>query len=248
MSRFQKMELIENIKYLFRPNRKELQAWHKMLGFYPKDLKLYRLATTHRSAQIKDEKGNVLSNERLEYLGDALLGAIIANLLYKQFPNATEGFLTRTRSKIVCRNNLNGVCHSIGLDKFIKTSHGLKHNAQNVFGNAIEALVGAIYLDQGYRKTENWVLDNVALEKLQNHLDEVAKVETDYKSRIYEWAQNKHRTVEFVEIDHQFNPDIDQHTYTYRLLIDGEHFTVGKGTNKRLAQQNAAKNAINKLI
>ena len=248
MLSFQKMQVINIIKYIFSKNRNEIKAWHDMLGFYPNNLALYRLAVTHRSAQIKDSDGNVISNERLEYLGDAFLGAIIADLLYHRFPNATEGFLTRTRSKLVCRANLNNVCHNIGLDKLVNASHGLKHNAQNLYGNAIEAIVGAIYLDQGYKRTERWVLDNVALKNLQHNLDEVVQIENDYKSRLYEWAQIQHKTIEFILIDHQFAASIDQHTYTYQLQIDGQRFTTGSGTNKRLAQQNAAKKAIKKLI
>jgi len=237
-----------SIANLINPStRQETLLWRQILGFYPNDLSLYRTATTHLSAQEKNQQGKIINNERLEYLGDAFLGFTIASVLYRLYPNATEGFLTRTRSKIVCRQHLNEVCRKIGLNKMLHVSRTIKSNAQNIYGNAIEALVGAIYIDQGVSKTEKWIITNIANINTQHSLDNVVNEETDFKSHIYEWAQHNKKSIVFDLIKHEYSPHIDQHTYVYQLTIDGEIFATGQGNNKRQAQQNASKIALQKL-
>ncbi len=239
---------IKSIINIINPHtRQETLHWKHILGFYPNNLALYRTAVTHLSAQEKDQHGKRINNERLEFLGDAFLGITIASLLYRLYPNATEGFLTRTRSKIVCRQHLNEVCIRIGLNKMLHVSHALKANAQNIFGNAIEALVGAIYIDQGVKKAEKWIVKHIANIDTNNNLDNVVNEETDFKSHIYEWAQHNKKYITFDLIQHEYSPHIDQHTYTYQLSIDGEIFAIGKGNNKRQAQQKASKRALEKL-
>lgn len=227
--------------------RHTLKAWHDILGFYPNNLDIFRIAATHVSCQKRDINGNIISNERLEYLGDSIISLVVADVLYSTYPDATEGFLTQTRAKIVCRSHLNDVCQRIGFNIMLQTSRGLKSNAQNVYGNAIEALVGAIYIDQGFKKTRQWVIDNIAQHGVIKQLEEVISEDTDFKSTIYEWAQTRHKKLTFETINHAYDASIDQHTYTTRLLIDDQPFATGTGTNKRLAEQNAAHKASNML-
>ena len=182
----------------------------------------------------------------MEFLGDALISSVMAEQLYHHYPNASEGFLTRTRSKIVCRQHLNTVCHEVGLDHMLHLSPRMKENAQNVYGNAVEALVGAIYIDRGYRATRKWVLDNIGQQQ-NDYLDIVATEEIDFKSRLLEYGQEHHKTIEFELYAHDYTAHTDNHTYTYQVVIDGEPSALGKGSNKRSAQQDAAKNALEEL-
>ncbi len=233
---------------LLSPQKRHVfKAWHNILGFYPNDLDLFRTAATHVSCQKKDKNGNIISNERLEYLGDSIISFVVADVLYHTYPDATEGFLTRTRSKIVCRSHLNDVSQHTGFNIMLQTSRGLKSNAQNVYGNAIEALVGAIYLDRGFKKAQEWVVNNIARHGIIKQLDEVISEDTDFKSIIYEWAQTHHKPLTFETINHAYDAAIDQHTYTTRLLIDNQPFATGTGTNKRLSEQNAAQKAAHML-
>lgn len=141
----------DRIRLLFRKDRESYLRFYKMLGFYPKDISIYEQALLHKSLSVKSEKGRLLNNERLEFLGDAILDAVVADIVYKRFEGKREGFLTNTRSKIVQRETLNRLAIEIGLDKLIKyTARQSSHNSY-MCGNAFEALVGAIYLDRGYR-------------------------------------------------------------------------------------------------
>lgn len=233
--------------FIIPQKRNNIKAWKKILGFYPYDLEIYRVAATHVSCQKKDRSGKIISNERLEYLGDAFISAVIAELLYHKYPNLPEGTLTRTRAKIVCRSHLNDVCIQTGFNKLLRTSHGLKDNAKNVYGNAVEALVGAIYIDQGFKTARSWIIDNIASHGNIEDLNYIICDETDFKSHLYEWAQEKHKTIRFEIINHAYNATTDQHSFTCRLFINDQPFATGVGHNKRYAEQNTAKNALEML-
>lgn len=230
--------------FLTAKSRHEMKQWKRVLGFYPDNLSLYQTAITHTSSQKKDSDGNRISNERLEYLGDAVLNAIVAHELYQQFEHKDEGFLTRSRSKIVRRSQLNDLCFQIGLDRMLNLNN-VKQNAHDIYGNAVEALVGAVFLDKGYVKTAKWV--KKIFSNLSSSLIDIVNEEVDYKSHLLEWGQHKKKTIDFVMLRDDYDAGFDEHKYVYQIKIDGNVVAMGEGTNKRQAQQNAAQKALKRL-
>ncbi|MEG2673715.1 MAG: ribonuclease III domain-containing protein, partial [Muribaculaceae bacterium] len=182
-----------HLKLLFCKERELYVFYYKFLGFYPYDISYYNEAFTHRSSSVKSKNGTDINNERLEFLGDAILDAIVADILFKQFPNKKEGFLTSTRAKIVQRENLNKIGLSLQLDKIIKTAiHSKSHNSY-MYGNAVEALIGAIYLDKGYKVCKTFIIKNV----IGDNLNKVANEELNYKSKLIEWSQKSKVSISF---------------------------------------------------
>ena len=219
-------------------------SFYKMLGFYPDKIDLYQEALTHRSSSMRSNSGKWVNNERLEFLGDAILDAIVADILYKKFENKKEGFLTSTRSRIVQRETLNKIAVEIGLDKIITSStRNLAHNT-NIYGDALEALIGAIYLDQGYRVAKKFVFETLIKQHI--NMDVVLKSEVDFKSRLIEWGQKYKVEVGFEvtesTFDEQNNP-----VFESRVIVGGIELGSGKGYSKKESHQKAAKKAIKKL-
>ncbi|HHV85418.1 MAG TPA: ribonuclease III [Petrimonas sp.] len=219
-------------------------SFYKMLGFYPDKIDLYQEALTHRSSSMRSNSGKWVNNERLEFLGDAILDAIVADILYKKFENKKEGFLTSTRSRIVQRETLNKIAVEIGLDKIITSStRNLAHNT-NIYGDALEALIGAIYLDQGYRVAKKFVFETLIKQHI--NMDVVLKSEVDFKSRLIEWGQKYKIEVGFEvtesTFDEQNNP-----VFESRVIVGGIELGSGKGYSKKESHQKAAKKAIKKL-
>lgn len=199
---------------------------------------------THRSSSMRSEKGRWVNNERLEFLGDAILDAIVADILYKKFEHKKEGFLTSTRSRIVQRETLNKLAVDLGLDKLINSStRNLAHNT-NIYGDALEALIGAIYLDQGYRVAKKFVYETLIKQHL--NIDKVLKSEVDFKSRLIEWGQKNRVDVHFEvtesTYDAQNNP-----VFFSCAKVGGIEIGSGKGYSKKESHQMAAKVAIKKL-
>ena len=203
-------------------------------------MSLIELAMRHRSSSANSKEH--ASNERLEYLGDALIGLVVANDLYKAFPEGNEGFLTRARARVVCRETLNQVAHHIGLTTRLNLGTTLKENADNVYGNALEALVGAIYLDGGYSHAAAFVRKNIVVS--ESRLRELAMQDVDYKSRLLEWAQANKKTVEFVQLADQYDSRLDAHRFVCEVTIDSQVTARASGTTKKLSQQNAAKKSL----
>lgn len=219
-------------------------SFYKILGFYPDRINLYREAVTHRSSSIRSEKGRWINNERLEFLGDAILDAIVADILYKKYEHKKEGFLTNMRSRIVQRETLNKLAVELGLDKLIISStRNLAHNT-NIYGDALEAIIGAIYLDQGYRVAKKFVYETL----IRQHLDMeyVMKNEVDFKSRLIEWGQKNKVEVMFDIVassyDEQNNP-----VFQSKVFISGIEAGWGEGFSKKESHQQAAKRAFKKL-
>ncbi len=214
----------------------------RLLGFSPANLSLYQLALRHRSSSSALEKGVSRSNERLEFLGDAILGSIIAHHLFKLFPFKDEGFLTRLRSRLVSRETLNMVALKIGLDELIeKRTHDQIH--KSIHGDALEALIGAIYLDRGYQKASKFVIEKM----IKPHLDieELINTEVDFKSRILEWATRNKRQVMFkVESEKRIKGKTQ---YQISLSIDGSEISQASGWSKKGAEQQAAESAYRKI-
>jgi len=217
--------------------RKQLK---NVLGFSPGKAVLYKTALTHRSLKDKSDE----NNERLEYLGDAILSAIIADFLFKKYPYKEEGFLTEMRSKMVNRNQLNDIAVKMGLKKisyFNKFDGSLKMS--QIFGNTLEAVVGAIYLDKGFDKTKQWVIERIIQPYL--FLDDLELLEINHKNKLYGWANKNSKTLEFETLDEHM--EAGRRLFTVGAVVDGELLAQGKAYNKKDASQIAAQVAIDKL-
>ena len=219
-------------------------SFYKILGFYPDRIDLYNEAVTHRSSPLRTSNGKWVNNERLEFLGDAILDAIVADILYKEFRNKKEGFLTSMRSRIVQRDTLNKLAVELGLDKLIVSStRNLAHNT-NIYGDALEALIGAIYLDQGYRVAKKFVFETLIKQHLS--IEEVVKSEVDFKSRLIEWGQKNKIDVNFNVIessyDEQNNP-----VFVSGVSVGNMEIGTGVGYSKKESHQMAAKQAIQRI-
>jgi ribonuclease-3 len=211
-----------------------------VLGFTPGKPVLYKTALTHRSLK----EGSDANNERLEYLGDAILSAIIADFLFKKYPYKEEGFLTEMRSKMVNRNQLNDIALKMGLKKiahFNKFDSSLKMS--QIFGNTLEAIVGAIYLDKGFEKTKQWVIERLIQPYL--FMDDLENLEINHKNKLYGWANKNGKNLEFETLDEHM--EAGRRLFTVGAVVNGELLAQGKAYNKKDASQIAAQLAIDKL-
>lgn len=200
------------------------------------------MAMTHSSASSSGSK-KLGCNERLEFLGDAVLSSVISDYLYSNFKKEREGFLSKSRSNLVCRETLNELALGIGLDRFL-TACGLPALHNNyVYGNALEALIGAIYIDKGYKQCRRFLLDRV----FSRHLDieSVVVADKNYKSRLIEWTQKTHKTIEFKLVGEELRKEGAY--FVSEVYIDGQYCGVGDGFSKRESQQKASRQAIEKL-
>ena len=232
-----------NTERLFSKKRKEpFLSFFRVLGFYPRNIDYYQLAVRHKSISIQGTDGKLLNNERLEFLGDAVLNSIISDILYHRYPDEQEGFLTNARSNIVKRDTLNDLCMQIGLDRLLITiPHLTPDKSNNIYGNALEALIGAIYLDYGYLKCAEFIKERL----FENFdiLKQTAEENDNYKSGLLELAQKNRLETEFRLQTETVNAD-NQHTFHTRLLIEGINISEGMGANKKESQQNAAAQAL----
>ncbi|MGN0036080.1 MAG: ribonuclease III [Bacteroidaceae bacterium] len=215
-----------------------------MLGFFPRRLDIYQQALVHKSSSVKLEGGRLLNNERLEFLGDAVLDAVVADILYCRFEGKREGFLTSTRSKIVQRETLNHVASQIGLDKLVKSSTQTTSHHNHMGGNAFEALVGAIYVDRGYAACKRFMEKRILGRCLD--IDQLVRQEVNFKSRLIEWGQKGKCQVSF-ELIEQSTDEGAGPTFRTKVLIEGLPGGVGVGYNKKESQQNASQAALRKL-
>ena len=219
-------------------------SFYKMLGFYPYNITLYEQALLHKSSSIKLKNGKWINNERLEFLGDAILDAIVADVVFKEFEYKKEGFLTNMRSRIVQRETLNKLALDIGIDKLIKTS--AKNTAHNthMYGNALEALIGAIYLDQGYRIAKRFVYERLIHQYL--NIEKVAQSEGNFKSRLIEWSQKYKIPIEFVLLDSYVDNKNNPYFKT-AVYILGIEVGFGEGFSKKESQQKASREAMKRI-
>lgn len=215
------------------PTEKNLKrALKRILGFYPVNIILYQKALRHRSAAESEKE----SNERLEYLGDAVFGAIVAQYLFQKFPYKDEGFLTKMRSKIVNRTYLNRLAKDIGIDVLIKFNTDNNARFKSINGNAFEALIGAIFLDKGFHFTSKFVIGNI----IRNHvdIDELEATDSDFKSKIIHWAQREKKSYRFDVVEELDTGRNKQ--YRMGLFIDDEKVSEGIDFSKKRAEQLAA--------
>ena len=236
--------LIDRIRLLFRKDKESYLCFYRMLGFYPRDIRIYEQALLHKSSSVKSDKGRLLNNERLEFLGDAILDAVVGDIVYQKFEGKREGFLTNTRSKIVSRESLNHVAEQIGLVKLIKFN--TRQSAPNSYkgGNAFEALVGAIYLDRGYEYCKYFMEHRIIGQYL--NLEKLSRKEVNFKSKLIEWTQ-KNKVVIAFELVSQTLDEFNSPVFETEILIEGIQACKGKGYSKKESQQIAAHETLNKI-
>lgn len=235
--------ITDKIRLLFRKDKEPYLCFYKILGFYPRNIEVYKQALLHKSSSVKS-KGRLINNERLEFLGDAILDAVVADIVYKKFEGKREGFLTNTRSKIVQRETLNNVAVKIGLDKLIKfTTKQSSHNSY-MCGNAFEALIGAIYLDRGYDACKIFMEERIINQYL--NLDKISRKEVNFKSKLIEWSQKNKFEIEFClvgqTVDESQNP-----IFETQVLVENITAGSGKGYSKKESQQEAAHATMNMI-
>ena len=230
--------LLDRIKLLFREERELYLSLYEILGFYPNNIEYYKTAMLHSSVAKKTQKGKPINNERLEFLGDAVLSAVVGHIVYDHFPGKREGFLTNTRSKLVQRDMLNKLAKEMGIARLIISQGQNQSHNSYIEGNAFEALVGAIYLDKGYKACMEFVKKRILNEVV--NLDKVAYKVVNFKSRLIEWCQKNKVTIEFrllkQERDANGNP-----FFKYQVFIEDIKGGVATGFSKKESQQQASK-------
>ena len=236
--------LKDRVRLLFRKDKESYLCFYRMLGFYPHNLKIYEQALLHKSSSVKTEKGRPLNNERLEFLGDAILDAVVGDIVYQKFDGKREGFLTNTRSKIVSRESLNRLAEQIGLLKLIKFN--ARQSAHNSYmgGNAFEALVGAIYLDRGYDYCKYFMEERIIGQYL--NLERISRKEVNFKSKLIEWTQKNKVEIVF-DLLSQSNDEFNSPVFESEVQIEGIHACKGKGYSKKESQQIAAHETLNRI-
>ena len=211
-----------------------------VLGIKTDNISLYTTALSHRSVKESADE----NNERLEYLGDAILSAIVADYLFKKYPYKGEGFLTEMRSKMVNRQQLNDLAIKIGLKKlalYNKVDGSLK--GSQIFGNTLEALIGAFYLDKGYLKTQKWVTKQMIIPHL--YVDDLEQIDINLKNKLIGWASKNGKVLDFETVEEKL--ENNRRVFSIAAVLDGKQLAVGKGFNKKDASQIAAQQAIEKL-
>ena len=229
------MDLFRFFKQTFISKTQKEKQLFKILGFYPKDISLYHEALTHKSV-----KGRIVHNERLEFLGDAIFGSVVADFVFREFPNENEGFLTQTRSKIVSRKTLNAIALQINLNTVLK--HQVNSN-RSIFGNALEALIGAVFLDKGYQFTSNYIEDKL----IRPHLDihQLVKEVSSHKGKLLEWGQAQKNQVVFKLVSSEGKDH--EKSYKVMVMIGQKKYADAVGTSIKRAEELAAKRALKKL-
>lgn len=233
------------MKLPFRKEKELYSSLYQILGFYPKDIHFYKQALLHKSSSVKSEQGKWINNERLEFLGDAILDAIVGDIVFRRFDGKKEGFLTNARSKIVQRETLNKVAIEIGLHKLIKYSvHSNNSHNSNMCGNAFEALIGAIYLDRGYDCCMQFMQRRI-LDKYIS-VDSIAYKEVNFKSKLIEWTQKNKVGISF-ELLEQGSESDGTPIFSSQVFLQGIQCGIGKGYSKKESQQTAAKETLEML-
>ena len=232
------------IDFILRPLRRNFgkdkvfyAAIDDMLGIVPHNIELYKLALIHKSASVTLDDGRQINNERLEFLGDAVIESVTSDYLFIEFPDKNEGFLTQLRSKMVSRQALNEVAKRIGLDEHVIVHHSGGVSQKNIYGDAFEAMMGAVYLDQGYEFVNRLLINRIFVDYLK--VDTLIEAETDFKSRLIEWCQKNHHSIRFcTEHDRTYS---SAHPFFYcKVLIDNIEAGYGAGDSKKEAEQRAS--------
>ncbi len=237
-------DIITRIKLLFLRDKELYCNLRDIIGFVPHNIDLYRQALSHKSIIHRNDKGKLINNERLEFLGDAILGAVVGDIVFHHFPNKREGFLTTTRSKLVARDTLGRLAKDMGITNLIlSSSQSVSHNSY-IGGNALEALIGAIYLDRGYSACMQFVDKQIL--SLHINIDTIAYEEVNFKSKLLEWAQKNRIQLNFVmteeDKDDEGNP-----TFTHIVRVEQIDGASGSGYSKKESQQVASRLTLDKI-
>jgi ribonuclease III len=235
--------LIQPVKLLFKQKKELCAILRKITGFVPGNIDFYETAFIHRSA-TRVINGASINNERLEYLGDAILNTVVADFLFSSFPSENEGFLTNIRSRLVSRDFHNDLALKLGFDKLIITQTRKNSSASNIYGNAFEAFMGAIYLDKGYNAAKKFYIKKVIGKHV--NLDHLIHTDTNYKSRLVEWAQ-KYK-VQIVFDSSEETRGRNQHTFVCNVKAGDDVIGTGHGPSKKEAEQNAAEYVLNHVV
>jgi ribonuclease-3 len=227
------------LRHLLSADKKLSGSLKNILGFYPRNLALYQMAFRHKSMARNNTENTKMSNERLEFLGDALLNAVVAEHLFRRFPYKDEGFLTKMRSKAVSRNHLNGIAIKMGLQDMLSKDSG-GYSGSSIYGNALEALIGSVYLDTSYRKAKSFIIDRVF--GLYVDMDELENTETDFKSKLIEWAQKEKKSIEFRVMEEARYAD--DKTFLMGIFIDQVLKAEASHYSKKRAEQMAAEKTL----
>ena len=236
--------LIDRMKLPFRKEKELYSSLYDILGFFPHDINLYKQALMHRSMARRNDKGRPVNNERLEFLGDAILDAIVGDIVFRHFEGKREGFLTSTRSKIVQRDTLNRLANEIGVSKLIVSSGHMSSHNSYMEGNAFEALVGAIYLDRGYQACMHFMQERILSHVI--NIDKVAYKEINFKSKLIEWCQKNKVELRF-DLVEQRRDNSNSPVFVYKAVIEGIEGGRGEGYSKKESQQAASKAALQSL-
>ena len=236
--------LIDIIRLPFRKEKELYLSLYRIIGFYPRNIDYFKTALLHKSLTRRNEKGNNINNERLEFLGDAILDAVVGDIVFRHFPRKREGFLTNTRSKLVQREMLGKLSKEMGIEQLVQSNgRGSSHNSY-MGGNAFEALVGAIYLDRGYDACMQFMQKRI-LKQLVN-IDKVAYKEVNFKSKLLEWSQKNRINMSFTLVN-QKQDDTNSPVFIYKVVLEGIDGSTGTGYSKKESQQQAAKLTLEQL-
>ena len=237
-------DIIDRIKLPFRKDKELYLSLYSIIGFYPRDIALYKLALMHKSMYKRNAKGKPVNNERLEFLGDAVLDAAVGDIVYRHFPGKREGFLTNTRSKLVQRDTLNRLAQEMGITQLVLSNgRSMSHNSY-MGGNAFEALVGAIYLDRGYDACMQFLQKRILNQMI--NIDKVAYKEVNFKSKLIEWAQKNRVRLDFRLVE-QHKDNNGSPVFTYMVEMEGVDGCDATGYSKKESQQMASKRTLEKL-
>ena len=238
-------DIIDRLRLPFRKEKELFSSLYDIMGFYPHDISYYKQALMHKSIGRRNEKGKPLNNERLEFLGDALLDAVVGHIVYDHFPGKREGFLTNTRSKLVSRDTLGKLAEEMGLKQLILSSgHSNSHNSY-VAGNAFEALVGAIYLDQGYNAVMRFMQKRILARVI--NIDKVAYKEVNFKSKLLEWSQKNRVRLEYRMQKQEKDKESGSPIFKFQVFLEDVAGEFGQGYSKKEAQQQASEATLKRL-
>lgn len=236
--------IIDRIRLPFRKDKELYSSLRDIIGFYPHDISYYKLALMHKSVMHRNKKGKPVNNERLEFLGDAILDAAVGDIVYHHFPGKREGFLTNTRSKLVQRDTLNKLAQEMGINSLILSSgHTASHNSY-MGGNAFEAIVGAMYLDRGYDACMTFLKKRILSQMI--NIDKVAYKEVNFKSKLIEWSQKNRVKLEFKLLS-QGKDKNGSPVFSYVVMLEGIEGCCGDGFSKKESQQKASKETLDQL-
>jgi ribonuclease-3 len=236
------LDLFKVLKGYFSSDRDLIYAIRNVFGFSPGNVSIYKLAFLHRSVCI-ESNGHKISNERLEYLGDAVLSSIVADYLFKKFPYKDEGFLTEMRSKIVSRDQLNKLSRKLGLEKFIRSNQDNKSFFRSMEGDAFEAFIGALYIDKGYYFTRKIFINRIL--NVHFDIDELINTEVNFKSKLIEWSQKERKEVSFNVVTEVGTGNGKQ--YIVEVLVENSLFATGQDYSIKGAEKIAAEKAYSSL-